>query len=267
MRHTLYFLLSVLSLVALLSCESGMDAEEMEASVAKENAMPAAPTAAKAPERKIVRQANLRFQVKNLTNSSDNVEAVLAKYNATLANSKSYTAKESIEAVYTIKVAPENFFALVKAIQNESTFLDEKTITADDVTLQYVDTEARIRAKQAVQARYLQLLSKASKIDDILTIETELQKVQEELESVQAQLKALQRQTAYSTIRLTMYQFVPATYTDRTTFGTQAMAAFTGGWQLFKDLVIGVLYLWPLLLISILFILGWRWQKRRQSIT
>ncbi len=162
-------------------------------------------------------------------------------------------------------MVPEKLFELVKAIEGESVYLDDKTITAEDVTRQYVDVEARLNAKRTAQQRYLELMKKATKVEDVLAIERELQKVQEELESVQAQLKALQQQTSYSTINLTMYQLVPASYADRTSFSSRVASALSGGWQLSKDLVVGLLYLWPVLILVSLIILTIRLRKRRRA--
>lgn len=265
MRLSLYFILAML-LVGSTGCESGMDTEEMDASVAKREAMvaPASEATPLLSDRKIIREANIRFQVEDLHESSTRIEALVKKYNATITNSHSFNGNESIEAAYTIKVVPDKLFELVKEIQGESIFLDDKTITADDVTMQYVDVEARIKAKQTAQQRYLELMKQATKVEDVLAIEVELRKVQEELEAVQAQLKALQQQTSFSTINLTMYQLVPASYADRTSFSSRVLSAFSGGWQLFKNLVIGALYLWPLLIVLVLGILGLRWQRRRR---
>lgn len=266
MRLTLHSLLALLLLTISVACESGMDNSEMDASMAEREAMvtPSSEAAPLLPEPKIIRQANLRFQVKDLDESSNSIEVLVKKYNATITNSRSYNGNESIESSYTIKVLPEKLFGLVKDIEGESIFLDDKSITADDVTMQYVDVEARVGAKQTAQQRYLELIKQASKVEDVLAIEVELRKVQEELEAVQAQLKALEQQTSYSTINLTMYQLVPASYTDRTSFSTRVTSAFSGGWHLFKNLVIGILYLWPLLIVTLLVILGIRWQKRKR---
>lgn len=260
MRLCLYFFVALLLFVSI-SCQSGMDAEEAESSVASlDLAPPPSPS-----NRKIIREATIRFQVKDLTASSNKVEALAVKYGANITNSQNYNQEESIEASYTIKVAPEKLNALLTAIQAESIFLDNKTVSAEDVTLQYVDVEARIKTKQAVKQKYLELLTKTTKVQEILAIEVELQKVQEELESVQAQMKALQQQTNYSSINLTMYQLVPASYSDRTSFSTRIISALSGGWHLFKNLLIGLIYVWPVIILVVVAILGLRWYKNRRS--
>lgn len=263
--RNLQFTIVALLLLASFGCQKNMDAEQMDASERAEYSLvsPNSETSTIA-DRKIIRQALLHFQVENLEASSNRIEALIAKHSGTITNNQSYSQEERIESNYTIKVLPAKLDQLVKDIQSESIFLDNKSVTADDVTMQYVDVEARVKAKQAARDRYLELLQQAKKVEDVLAIEVELNKVQEELESVQAQLKALQQQTSFSTINLTMYQIVPASYTDRTSFVTRITSAIGGGWQLFKTLLVGAVYLWPLLVLTIAILTLLRWYKNRQ---
>ena len=259
MRPYLYIFVALM-LLGSMSCDSRMGTEEAGSSMASLEL----PPPANLPNQKIKKEATIRFQVKDLAKSSTKIETFAATYGATITNNQTYSQKELIETNYTIKVAPEKLNPLLAAIQGESIFLDNKSVSAEDVTLQYVDVEARIKAKQAVRQKYLELLTKTSKVSEILAIEAELQKVQEELESVQAQMKALQQQVNYSTINLTMYQLVPASYSDRTSFTTRVTSALSGGWHLFKDLLIGLVYIWPILLVAVAATVGLRWYKSRK---
>lgn len=267
MRQTIYLFLALLPMASFSGCQSEqyepdtatlVTTTELAKPETTIEATPAAP-----PQRKLIKVANLRFQVKDVSTSEARVEQLIETYNAAIVSSHTSNAEESIETTYTIRVEPGKFPELVKALQQESIFLDDKTITSDDVTRQYVDVEARIKTMQAVEQRYLQLLHRADKIPDILAIEGQLKKLREELESMQAQFKALKQQISYSTIHLNMYQFVPASYTDRTNFGTRSITALSGGWQFFKDLLIGLLYLWPLWVFLPLGLLAFRWLRRQ----
>jgi len=44
-------------------------------------------------------------------------------------------------------------------------------VTAEDVTKQFVDTEARIRNPKATEEKYLQLLKQARNVQDVLAVE------------------------------------------------------------------------------------------------
>ena len=250
MRYSFQLLLTLL-VPFLFSCDKGMAPDAMESSapeavattLAKDETQESAGSPA---DRKIIRQANLRFQVNDLATSTDRIESLLDRHQAYLSNSSSHSSDDHLEAELTIKVLPANLDRLVTAILEESTFLDNKTISSNDVTLEYVDVAARIKAKQAVEQRYLELLKQANKIPDVLAIEGELKKIREELEAMQARQQALQQLTSYSTIQLSLYQVLPPSFNDQTGFLTQAISALEGGWHFLKDILIGVFYLWPL---------------------
>ncbi len=57
----------------------------------------------------------------------------------------------------------------VKALKH----FDRKEISAEDVTEEYVDVEARLKAKRLLEKRYLELLNKATKVSEMLEIERE----------------------------------------------------------------------------------------------
>lgn len=256
MKRNLLSLLLFFLLTGLCSCSTPASEEAMPDSIAavhddqaeaqepSTNVLPAATSA------KIIKVANVRFQVKDLQASTYRLEQQLRHYNAFIFSSQNMNSEELHEMNYTIKVEPSQLDGLLAALQKESIQLDNLHVSSQDVTLEYVDVQARIKAKQAVEQRYLDLLQQASKIADVLAIEQELKKVQEEKEVMQARLKSLQHQTTYSTIHLSLYQVLPASFTDQPGFFTDALSALANGWQLCRGFILGMLYLWPLWLIG-----------------
>ena len=81
-----------------------------------------------------------------------------------------------------------------------------QSASEDDVTQQHVDMAARLKNLQAEEARLRDFLSKATKISDMLQIETELSRVRGEIESMQAQLAYLERQAAMATLTVTFFE-------------------------------------------------------------
>jgi hypothetical protein len=78
------------------------------------------------------------------------------------------------------------------------------TTKATDVTGQYVDLQARIDALSTTRQQYLTIMTKASTIGDILSVQEELDSVQSQIEQLQGQLQLLDSQTAYSTMTITV---------------------------------------------------------------
>lgn len=79
----------------------------------------------------------------------------------------------------------------------------------EDVTEQYVDTDARLRNKIVLRDRLRGLLDKATDVKDILAIETELSRVQGDIDSMEALIKSLQGRVDFATLDLTIQQQPP----------------------------------------------------------
>jgi hypothetical protein len=75
--------------------------------------------------------------------------------------------------------------------------------TAQDVTEEFVDLEARIANKQRLEERIVKLLDERSgRISDVIEVERELGRVREEIERMQGRLRYLANRTALTTVTI-----------------------------------------------------------------
>lgn len=79
--------------------------------------------------------------------------------------------------------------------------LSGRQVSAEDVTRQVIDTDARVRAKQALAARLLQLIGNArANVGDLVAAEKAFAQTQEELDAARGLQATLRRRVAMSTI-------------------------------------------------------------------
>lgn len=102
----------------------------------------------------------------------------------------------------TIRVPVAAFDAAVKRIERSGDML-HRNVTAQDVTEEYRDLEIRIRNARAVRDRLEQLLAKATKVEESVVVERELERVAGELERLEGRIKFLRDRAAFSTITVT----------------------------------------------------------------
>ena len=81
--------------------------------------------------------------------------------------------------------------------------ITNRDISAEDVTQEFFDLEVRIKSARAVRERLEQLLNRASRVDESIAIERELERVVGEIERLEGRLKYLQDRALFSTISLT----------------------------------------------------------------
>lgn len=70
----------------------------------------------------------------------------------------------------------------------------------EDVTLTYVDNEARLKVLKVKEERLLEILKESKNVTDIIAVESELSKVRYDIESVEGYLKNLDNLIEYSTV-------------------------------------------------------------------
>ena len=72
--------------------------------------------------------------------------------------------------------------------------------SGQDVTSQYVDLQAQLKAKQAAEKKLLEIMDKATRAEDVLAIYLQVQTVQTEIEQLKGQIKYLEESAALSAI-------------------------------------------------------------------
>ena len=97
-------------------------------------------------------------------------------------------------------------------------------------------------------------------MEEVLQVQTEVNNIQEEIESAAGRVEFLSHQSSYSTINLTFFQplqgYKPTDITP--SFLTRVSTAFKIGTSWIADLFVGLIAIWPLLLIIIGIYFGWK---------
>jgi hypothetical protein len=101
----------------------------------------------------------------------------------------------------TIKVPPENYGSLLNRLEKLGVELSVEQ-HSQDVTDQVVDSQARLSSLKASVERVRTLLSKATTIGQIVSVEGELTKRESDLEAMEGKLNVLKAQSALATLTL-----------------------------------------------------------------
>lgn len=204
-----------------------------------------------APSRLLIYHADLRLKVTSLLRASASLDSLVHRNGGYLSASTEVRADGEWRQAMTIRVAPARFQPLMATLNGLGT-VEEKKMTTDDVTAQHADVAARLATKRAVEKRYIDLLARAKKISEVLEIESKIGEVREEIESTESRLKTLNDEVAYSTISLTCYQPLPQTVPEApvVSFASRMVESFYTGWTIITSLFIGLVALWPFLLLT-----------------
>ena len=248
------------------SAEESADPDEATADVAgsaKPQPVPAAVPAA----RLLVYHADLRLKVQSMARASASLDSLVNRHGGYVSGAAETREEEEWQQAMTIRVLPSHFRPLMAALRGVGT-VENKKLTTDDVTAEHADVAARLRTKRAVEQRYVALLDRAKKISEVLEIESKIGEVREEIESTESRLKKLNDEVGYSTITVTCYQPLPQAMPDApiVSFGSRFVESFYTGWTLLTGLLLGVMAVWPFMLLGGTMWWGLRrWRRRATS--
>ena len=155
------------------------------------------------PGRMLIWKATLTVEVSDVKDAAARATAVTEKAGGYVEQKSDSGEKDDKSACLTIRVPADKFKSAVAGLEGLGTVTD-RSVTGQDVTEQYVDVEARLKNKIVLRDRLQKLLDRADAVKDILSIETELNRVQGDIDSMTAQLKALKGRVDYATIVLNL---------------------------------------------------------------
>ena len=79
-----------------------------------------------------------------------------------------------------------------------------RSLSSEDVTEKYIDTETRLATKKKLRDRLKELLVKAVDVKDIVAIEKELNRIQADIDSMTARLESLKGKVDYASLSVTL---------------------------------------------------------------
>ncbi len=255
----------LLILLGCLACENsnhsamnidGLEAnfeQSLEAPATKQSAPPQDQTIDEQITKKVIKTGGVNFESKNIKEDYHKIKELLPKYQAYIENENQSNSTHRINYNLTIRVPSTIYDSLYKSISDFAYRIDSRYSNIDDVTRQYYDLTSRINNKKALEERYLSLLQKATAMKDILAIESQLNEVRTSIESLEGQFNYLSKQISLSTLNISFYEVLPYVYdsNQRSGFGARILSALDGGWQGFLTFMIGLISLWPFVIIVV----------------
>jgi hypothetical protein len=154
---------------------------------------------------KIIRTADLTLAVVHVDRGLASVDAIAREVGG-------YLSLRTDQQV-TIRVPRERFDEAMRRIEQLGDVL-HRSVTAEDVTDEYVDLDMRLRNALVVRARLEKLLETAA-VRDAVEIEKELARVTEEIERIEGKLKLLGDRIAYSSITISFEPSPPQQIRNR----------------------------------------------------
>jgi hypothetical protein len=166
------------------------------------------PAVAPAEERLIIRTGDISLLVENTEESLAKIEALALELGGFVVNSNSWKVNEQLQATITIRVPAESFDEARRRIKEGALEVQSENTSAQDVTEEYVDLEARLTYLEETEGELRELLRSAQergeKAEGILAIYQELSNIGIQVEQAKGRMQYLERSAAMSALTVTL---------------------------------------------------------------
>ncbi|MCI0542562.1 DUF4349 domain-containing protein [bacterium] len=217
-------------------------------------------------ERQIVYNASLSLLVARVEDAITALKSIAVERGGRTENvdfqDASYNQKK--RATVVLRVPQAEFDKTVEQVKGVGIRVEHENISANDVTDQMVDIDARLANLRAEEAQYQKIMEDAEKIPDILQVSQYLFQIREQIEMLQAQKENLASDVGMSRIAVSLssdpeVQALPTGWNPTTSMEQAFQVLVIGLIALADFLIVLVGVLFPLLILWGLLIIIFVW--------
>lgn len=232
-------------------------------------------------DRKIIKEGSAYVETKDFDHSMSVIDQMIAQSGGFTEKKNirgnSYNADDLRFATIVFRVPAQHFESIMENMGTVGVVTYSNT-SGTDITDQYIDSETRLRNLKVQEDTLLDILARAEKLEDVITLEARISDVRYQIETIENQLKNYDRLVQYSRITVELAEVVEPTQKTPVarTLGARMSTAFRSAIDSFVDelenFVVWLVYNWILLsviivvTVLIVVILKAR-KKRKKSIT
>lgn len=170
------------------------------------------------PDRALILGASMSLRASDPWAIADRAQQVATALGGDVMSSNQSGRSDDRSANLVLRVPSDRFNEALRQLRGLDAEVVSSSVDGKDVTDQFVDLKARLAAKQVEEQRYLALLARADKIDDILKIDQALAAVRTQVEQLTGQINGISQRTKYSTISVSIAPAAPAVPADPKTW-------------------------------------------------
>jgi Domain of unknown function (DUF4349) len=153
----------------------------------------------------IARMAGLTLTTKEFDKTRASLEEILKRHNGYMGELKVSAPSDSGRSLTATLRIPASQFEAAMAELKQLGRVENESQSGEEVTQQYVDLEARLVNGRHTEQRLTEILrQRTGKLQDVLKVELEIDRVRGEIEQMQAEKKELSKRVAFATLNTTI---------------------------------------------------------------
>jgi hypothetical protein len=212
--------------------------------------------------RKIIRRAELSIETMAVEDAQRRISVIAEAHGGFVVTSEYRQLERSAGAApgtvvtVALRIPAERFAAVMAQLRGINGSLRQEKITGQDVTEEYIDLEARLRSKRALEMQFLEIMKGARKVSDALDVQTQLSEVRTEIERIEGRRRLIENQASLSTIIVALSTPAPVVLATTRGFFGELRSSLGESFDLASDLILGIIrFLLVMIPISLLVLL------------
>ena len=153
----------------------------------------------------IIKNATLIIIVDNYDESYKKVKKIVEEKKGFINKTNVHSNPENAKSgEIEIKIPAESLETFIEKVKAISITVKREGITSVDRTEEYIDINARLINKRALEIRYREILKSANTTKDIIDVESQLSNIRADIESIEKRVKYLEQSSVMSEVILAM---------------------------------------------------------------
>ena len=206
---------------------------------------------------KLIRTAWLELESTEFDEAARGLKELTEEYNGYFETSSVANYKDGARwGDYTVRIPAEQFDAFLSHA-GALCHLTWQEVSQEDISEAYYDTAGRLKTQQIKLERLQELLSKAEKMEDIITLESAISETEWQIENLSGTLRHYDGKVSYATVHISLREVYKLSSVEEVpdTFGQRLGAAFGDGLRncgdLLEDLAVAFAYSWMWWLLAV----------------
>ncbi|MEE3484426.1 MAG: DUF4349 domain-containing protein [Bacteroidales bacterium] len=214
--------------------------------------------------RKLEKKASIRIVSKDVSQSRKFTDSLSTRYRSYIEN-EVYNSRYTHSYEITMRVPSNAVDSFISGMHGICGKIVEKSVSVVDRTYEYYDHESRRKTQEAMLERYRTMLKNTTKISDMLEVQNRIDQIQIEMDRVQGNMNVIDHNVSYSVVNITIEEeMVPGSVKeDKPGFWHDMGEAIVTGWGIVKAILVGIVTIWPLLILG--GIAFYIWKRKRKK--
>ena len=153
-------------------------------------------------DRLVVQESNLSLVVKNVRESSDKATDWAKSVGGYMVSSFLSQPEEAPYAYVVLRIPAKDLKPAIEYFRSLAIKVSSENLLGTDVTDEYIDIDSRLDTLNKTKAKFEEILSKATAVQDILTVQRELINLQDQIDSLKGRQQYLEKTAELAKISL-----------------------------------------------------------------